>query len=116
MVHTAASASVDITAMEKSATISTNVATAGIGLVIGMQLAQTQTALTAVAAMMVSEVMGSHASITMSAKRAFMIAIRKRRAATLRARIGVHVSKVTVEMVKSAKVSQVLRCAVFSTT
>ena len=81
-----------------------------------MQLAQTQTALTAVAAMMVLEVMGAHVSITMSAKRAFMIAIRKRRASTLRVRIGVHVSEVTVEMVKSAKVSQVVLCSVFSTT
>ena len=81
-----------------------------------MQLAQTQTALTAAAAMMVSELMGSRVLITMSAKRVSMIAMRKRRASTLRARIGVHVSKVTVEMVKSAKVSQVVRCAVFRTT
>ena len=79
-----------------------------------MQLAQTQTALTAAAAMMVSELMGSRVLITMSAKRVSMIAMRKRRASTLRARIGVHVSKVTVEMVKSAKVSQVVhaRCLV----
>lgn len=101
--------------METPATISTN-ATAGLGLAIGMQLAQTQTALTAAAAIMVSELMGSHVLITMSAKRVSMIAMRKRRASTHRARIGVHVSKVTVEMVKSAKVSQGVHCAVFSTT
>ena len=59
--------------------------------------------------------MGSHVLITMSAKRVSIIAMRKQLASTLRARIGVHVSKVTVGMVKSAKVSQVVRCAVFST-
>lgn len=90
----------DIMAMERSAMTSMN---AVGGLAIGMQLAQTQTALTAAAAMMVSELMGSRVLITMSAKRVSMIAMRKRRASTLRARIGVHVSKVTVEMVKSAK-------------
>ena len=115
LVHSAASASMDIKPMEMPATISTN-ATAGLSLVIGMQLAQTQTALTAAAAIMVSELMGSHVLITMSAKRVSIIAMRKQPASTLRARFGVHVSKVTMEMVKSAKVSQVVRCTVFSTS
>ena len=115
LVHTAASASMDIKPMETPATISTN-ATAGLSLAIGMQLAQTQTALTAAAAIMVSELMGSHVLITMSAKRVSIIAMRKQPASTLRARFGVHVSKGTMEMVKSAKVSQFVRCAVFSTT
>ena len=113
LVHTAASASMDIMAVERSAMTSMN---AIGGPAIGMQLALTQTALTAAAAMMVSELMGSHVLITMSAKRMSIIAMRKRLASTLRARIGVRVSKVTVEMAKSAKVSQVVRCAVFRTT
>ena len=57
--------------MGKSVMTSTN---AIGGLAIGMQLVQTQTALTTVAAMLVSKVMDCHVSITMSAKRAFMIA------------------------------------------
>ena len=53
------------------------------GLAIGMQLAQTQTALTAVAVMVVSKVTDCHVSIMMSAKRAFMIAAQIRVVSTL---------------------------------
>lgn len=74
------------------------------GLAIGMQLAQTQTALTAAAAIMVSELMGSYVLITMSAKRAIMIAMRKLRAPTLGVHTDVLVLKVTMEMAKAAKV------------
>ena len=69
-----------------------------------MQLAQTQTALTAVAAMVVSKVMDCRVLITMSAKRAVMIAMRKLRAPTLGVRIDVLVLKVTMETAKTAKV------------
>lgn len=61
----------DIMAVERSAMTSMN---AIGGLAIGMQFAQTRMALTAVDAMVVSKAMDCHVSITMSAKRAFMIA------------------------------------------
>ena len=69
-----------------------------------MQLAQTQTALTAVPAMVVSKTMDCHVLITMSAKRAVMIAMRKLRAPTLGVHTDVLVLKVTMEMAKAAKV------------
>ena len=54
--------------------------------------------------MVVSKAMDCHVLITMSAKRAIMIAMRKLRAPTLGVHTDVLVLKVTMEMVKAAKV------------
>ena len=102
-VLTAVSAWMDITVMEDSATISTNV---GSGLATGTRLAQTQTARTFVTVIPVSEATDYHVMIMMSAKQLFTIAIRKPCVLILGARFTVLVRKATKEMVESVKVSK----------
>ena len=70
-----------------------------------MEFAQTQTALTAVAAKMVSEVMDCHVSITTSAKWTLMIAARIRVVSTLLVHIAASAAMDIMPMENSAPIS-----------
>ena len=105
-VLTVVSACMDITVMERSATISTNVVS---GLATGTRLAKTQMARTFVAAISVSEAADYHVMIMMSAEQLFTIAIRKPCVLILGARIAVLVQKASKEMVESVKVSKAIQ-------